>query len=55
MADPDIPFSGGGGGGGGEIKLNAKVTVGSFGGRILIYNKIVTRKIGGGRAPGSPC
>ena len=38
---------GGGGGGGGaghEMRLNAKGTVGSFGGRKLIYNKIITRK-----------
>ena len=35
----------GGGGGGHEMRLNAKGTVGSFGGRTLIYNKIITRKI----------
>ena len=35
----------GGGGGGHEMRLNTKRTVGSFGGRILIYNKIITRKI----------
>ena len=48
MADPDIQLGGGGGGvrgGGHEIKeLDAKGTVGSFGRRKLIYNKI-TRKI----------
>ena len=47
MAEPDIPFRGGGGGGGEghEMRLNAKGTVGSFGGRKLIYyNKIITRK-----------
>ena len=38
MAGPDIPFVRGGGGGH-EIRLNAKGTVGSFGGRKLIYNK----------------
>ena len=27
------------------MRLNAKETVGSFGGRKLIYNKIITRKI----------
>ena len=42
MADPDIPFRGGGGH---QMRLNAKGTVGSFGGRILIYNKIISRKI----------
>ena len=42
VADPDIPF---GGGGGHEMRLNAKGTVGSFGGRNLIYNKIITQKI----------
>ena len=42
MADPDIPF--GEEGGGHEMRLNAKGTVGSFGGRKLIYNKIITRK-----------
>ena len=39
---------GGGGGGGGsghEMGLNVKGTVGSIGGRKLIYNKIITRKI----------
>ena len=36
---------GGGGGGRHEMRLNAKGTVGSFGGRKLIYNKIITRKI----------
>ena len=51
VADPDIPFSGVGGGGGGwglgehEMRLNANGTGGSFGGRKLIYNKIITRKI----------
>ena len=46
VTDPDIPFRGGGGGGERhEMKLNAKGTVGSFGGRKLIYNKIITRKI----------
>ena len=44
MADPDIPFRGGGGGGH-ELRLNAKGTVGSFGGRKLIYNKIISRKM----------
>ena len=33
---------GGGGGGEHEMRLNAKGTVGSFGGRKLIYNKIIT-------------
>ena len=48
-----------GGGGGHEIRLNAKVTVGKFGGRKLIHNKIITRKIcvcvwgGGGGAGGA--
>ena len=36
VADPDIPF----GGRGDESRLNAKGTVGSFGGRKLIYDKI---------------
>ena len=43
MADPDIPF--GGGWGGHEMRLNAKGTVEGFGGRKLIYNKIITHKI----------
>ena len=34
-----------GGGGCHEMRLNAKGTVGSFGGRKLICNKIITRKI----------
>ena len=34
VADPDIPF--GGGGGGHEMRLKAKGTVGSFGGRKYI-------------------
>ena len=38
VADPDFPFRGGGGH---EMRLNAKGTVGSFGGRKLIYNKIL--------------
>ena len=33
------------GGGGHEMRLNAMGTVRSFGGRKLIYNKIITRKI----------
>ena len=41
MADPDIPF---GGGGGHEMRLNAKVTVRSFGGQTFIYNKITTSR-----------
>ena len=46
MADPDIPIRGH------EMRLNAKGTVGSFVGRTLIYNKIITRKIWGwGWAP----
>ena len=44
VVDPNIPFTGGGGGGH-EMKLNAKGNVGSFGGRKLIYNKIIIRKI----------
>ena len=44
VADPDIPFRVGGGGGGHEMRLNAKGIVGSFGGRKLIDNKIITRK-----------
>ena len=35
----------GGGGAWNEIEVNAKGTVGSFGERKLIYNKIITRKI----------
>ena len=42
VADPDIPFRVGGGGH--EMRLNAKGIVGSFGGRKLIDNKIITRK-----------
>ena len=57
------------GGGGHEMKLNAKGTVGSVGGRKLIYNKIIIRSPpldpplyiyiwqntqGRGLAPGSP-
>ena len=38
-------FHFGGGGGGHEMRLNAKGTVESFGGRKLIYNKIINRKI----------
>ena len=34
-----------GGGGVHEMRLNVKGTVGRFGGRTLIYNKIITRKI----------
>ena len=30
------------------MRLSTKGTVGSFGGRNLIYNKIITRKIEGG-------
>ena len=30
------------------MRLNAKGTVGSFGGRKLIYDKIITRKMFGG-------
>ena len=40
-----------------EMRMNAKGTVGSFGGRKLIYNKIITRKKiwgGGGQVPWSP-
>ena len=44
MAGPDIPFRGGGGGAHVMI-FNAKVTIGSFEGRKLIYNKIISRKI----------
>ena len=40
VADPDIQIRGAH-----EMRLNAKGTVGSFGARILIYNKIITRKI----------
>ena len=37
MADPDIPLGRGGGGGGRhEMRLNAKATIGSFGGRSVI-------------------
>ena len=36
---------------GNEIRLNAKGTVGSFGGRKFIYNKIITRKIYGPPPP----
>ena len=43
MSYPDIRF--GGVGGAHEMRLNVKGTVGSFGGRKLIYNKIITRKI----------
>ena len=45
MAYPDIPLGGGGWGGGGgghEMRLNAKGTIGSMGGRKLICNKIIT-------------
>ena len=38
----------GGGGGGGVahvMRFNAKVTIGSFEGQKLIYNKIISRKI----------
>ena len=47
VADPDIQFSGWGGVGWGlhGIKLNAEGTVGSFGGRKVIYNKIINHKI----------
>ena len=48
MAGPDIPFRGEGGGreGGAHVmRFNAKVTIGSFEGRKLIYNKIISRKI----------
>ena len=41
VADTDIPM----GGGGYEMRLNAKGTVGSFGGQKLIYNKIITQNI----------
>ena len=49
MADPHISFRvcgvcvgwGGGWGAGHEMRLNAKGTVGSFGGRKLMYNKII--------------
>ena len=44
MADPDIPL------GGHEMRLNDKGTVGTFGRRKLIYNKIITRLIWGGGA-----
>ena len=44
VAGPDIPFSGGGGGGD-LMRFNAKVTIGSFEGQKLIYNKIISRKI----------
>ena len=30
------------------MRFNAKVTIGSFEGRKLIYNKIISRKIQGG-------
>ena len=40
VADPDIQFRGAH-----EMRLNAKGTVGNFGGRKLIYNNIITRKI----------
>ena len=46
VADSDIP-KGGGGGGVHEMRLNANGTAGSFGGRKLIYNKIITHKIYG--------
>ena len=36
---------GGGGGGVHEMRLYAKGSVGSFGGRKLRYNKIITRKM----------
>ena len=36
---------GGGGGGAHVIRFNAKVTIGSFEGRKVIYNKIMSRKI----------
>ena len=39
---PDIPFRGGGGH---EMRINVKGTVGSFVGRKLICNKIITLKI----------
>ena len=44
VADPDIPFRGVGLVRH-EMRLNAKRTVGSFGGQILLYHKIITRKI----------
>ena len=47
VANPDISWRGGH-----EMRLNAKGTVGRFGGRKLIYNKIITRKRWGG---GGPC
>ena len=52
MADPDIPFRGVGGWVH-EMRVNAKGTVGSFGGRKVLYNNIITRKMYtvGGRAP----
>ena len=34
-----------GGGGAHVMRFNAKVTIGSFEGRKLIYNKIISRKI----------
>ena len=40
VVDPDIPFRGAH-----EMRLNVKGIVGIFGGRTLIYNKIITRKI----------
>ena len=46
------------GGGAHEMRLNAKGTVGSIGRRILIYNKIITRKkttkLGAAMPLGSP-
>ena len=49
VAGPDIPFRvcvcGGGGGGAHVMRFNAKVTIGSFEGRKLIYNKIISRYI----------
>ena len=36
------------------MRFNAKVTIGSFEGRKLIYNKIISRKIYGGLGPCPP-
>ena len=46
VADPDILFN--------EMRLNAKGTVGSVGGRKLIWNKIITRKFVFGAGPCPP-
>ena len=48
MGDPNIQFRGGWEGWVGEMRLNAKGTVGSFGGKKLIYNKIITPRSASG-------